>query len=72
MFLFRAFDMYVVKVLVGHSKDKHQQLKHHTTFYIQQQAPSNTCGFHLCLNMVAFGAQLNCGAIVSPFILLYY
>jgi hypothetical protein len=69
MFLFSAFDMYIVKVLGGHPKDKPRQLKHHTTFYVQQHALSNTCGFHVCLNMVAFGAQLNCG--VSAFILLY-
>jgi hypothetical protein len=55
--------MYVVKVLGGHPKDKHRQLKHHTTFCVQQQALGNTCGFHVFLNMVAFGAQL---------ILLYY
>jgi hypothetical protein len=45
--------MYVVKVLGGHLKDKHQQLKYHTTFCVQQQALSNTYGFHVCLNMVA-------------------
>jgi hypothetical protein len=56
MFLFRDFDMYVVKVLGGYPKDKHQQLKHHTLFYVQQQAPGNTCGFHVFLNKVAFGA----------------
>jgi hypothetical protein len=71
MFLFRAFDMYVVKVLGGHPKDKCHHLKHHTTFYVQQQDSSNTCGFHVCLNMVAFGAQPNCGVSVSAFILLY-
>jgi hypothetical protein len=65
-----TFDMYVVKVLGGHPKDKRRQLKYYTTFYIQQQAPSNTCGFHICLNMIAFGAQLNCGISISAFILL--
>jgi hypothetical protein len=52
--------MYVVKVL-GHPKDKHRQFKYHTTFCIQQQTPDNTCDFYVCLNMVAFEAQLNCG-----------
>jgi hypothetical protein len=62
--------MYVVKVVGGHPKDKRQQLKHHTTFCVQQQALGNTCGFHVCLNMVAFEAQPNYS--VSVFILLYY
>jgi hypothetical protein len=72
MFLFRAFDMYVVKVLGGHPKDKRQQLKHHTTIYVQQQALGNTYSFHICLNMVAFGVQPDCGVSLSAFILLYY
>jgi hypothetical protein len=63
--------MYVIKVLGGHPKDKRRQLKHHTTLCVQQQALCNTCGLHVCLNMVAFGAQLNCGVSVSAFILLY-
>jgi hypothetical protein len=57
--------MYVVKVLRGHLKDKRGQLKHHSTFCVQQQALGNTCNFHVCLNMVAFVAQLNCGVSVS-------
>jgi hypothetical protein len=64
--------MYVVKVLGGQPKDKHRQLKHHTTFYVQQQAPDNTYNFHVCLNIVIFGAQPNCGVSVSAFILFYY
>jgi hypothetical protein len=72
MFLFMAFYMYLVKVLGGHTKDKRRRLKHHTRFCIQQQAPGNTCGFHVCLNMVAFGAQANYDVSVSAFILLYY
>jgi hypothetical protein len=71
MFLFSAFDLYVIKVLGGHLKDKCQQLKHHTIFCVQQQAPGNTCDFHVYINMVAFGAQSNCTVIVSAFILLY-
>jgi hypothetical protein len=71
MFLFRAFDMYVVKVLGGHPKDKCRYHKYHTTFCVQQQAPDNTCGFHVFLNMVAFGVQPNCSISVSAVILLY-
>jgi hypothetical protein len=56
MFLFRVFDMYVVKVLGEHPKDKRRQLKYHTAFCIQQQALGNTYNFHVYLNMVAFGA----------------
>jgi hypothetical protein len=63
--------MYMIKVLEGHPKDKCRQLKYHTTFCVQQQAPDNTCGFHVCLNMVAFGVQPNCGVSISVFILLY-
>jgi hypothetical protein len=48
--------MYVVKVLEGHPKDKCLQLKYHTIFSVQQQALGNTCGFHVCLNICAFGA----------------
>jgi hypothetical protein len=72
MFLFRVFDMYVVKVLGGHPKDKCRHLKHHTSFYVQQQAMGNTCTVHVCLNIVAFGAQLNYGVSVSAFILLCF
>jgi hypothetical protein len=45
MFLFRAFDTYVVKVLGGHPKVNHQALKHHTTFCVKQQPLDNICGF---------------------------
>jgi Ulp1 family protease len=71
MFLFRAVDMYMVKVIGEHLKDKHRQLKHDTRFCVQQQAPGDTCGFYVCLNMVVFGAQPNCGVSVNAFILLY-
>jgi hypothetical protein len=66
-----AFDMYVVTVLRGHPKDGRRKLKHHTSFCIQQQPPGNTCGFYIYMNMVTFGAQLNCIVSVSAFILLY-
>jgi hypothetical protein len=72
MFLFMTFDTYVVKVLEGHPQGGRQKLKHYTIFYVQQQPPGNTCGFYVCLNMIVFGAQLNCGVRVSAFILLYY
>jgi hypothetical protein len=71
MFLFRAFNMYMVKVLRGHPKYKRRQLKHHSTLCVQQQASANTCDFHICLNVVTFGAQPNCRVSVSSFILLY-
>jgi hypothetical protein len=29
-----TFDMYVVKVLGGHPKDKRRQLKYYTIFYV--------------------------------------
>jgi hypothetical protein len=72
MFLFRAFDTYVVKVLAGHPKGKCQKLKHYTTFKVKQQTTGNTCVFYVCISMVAFGSQPNCAASVSAFILLYY
>jgi hypothetical protein len=72
MFLFRALDTYVVKVLGGHPKEKRRRLKHHTTFCIPQQALGNTCSFHVYLSLVVFGAQPNCNVCVSAFILLYY
>jgi hypothetical protein len=71
MFLFRDFDMDIVKLLEGHPKDKRRQLKYHNIFYVQQQASGNTCNFHVFLNMIAFGAQPNCGISISAFILLY-
>jgi hypothetical protein len=71
MFLFRDFEMYVVKMLGGHPKGKHRQLKHHTTFCVQQQPLGHTCDFYVCLNMVAFGVQPNCSVSVSEIILLY-
>jgi hypothetical protein len=72
MFLFMTFDTYMIKVLGGHPQGKRRKFKYHTTFCIQQQPPCNTCSFYVCLNMVAFGVQPNCGVSVSAFILLYY
>jgi hypothetical protein len=71
MFLFRSFDMYMVKVLGGHPKDKRGQLKHHTTFCVQQHALGNTCDFHVSLNMVAFRAQPNFFILLSMFMIKY-
>jgi hypothetical protein len=71
MFLFRAFDTYIIKMLGGHPKDKREKLKHHTIFCVQQQPPDNTCSFYICLNMIAFGVQPNWGVSVNIFILLY-
>jgi hypothetical protein len=73
MIPFRAFDMYMMKVLGRHPQGGHRKLKHHTTFCIQQQPPGKTCDFYVSLNMVAFGAQPNCGVNVkvSAFILFY-
>jgi hypothetical protein len=56
MFLFRAFDTYVVNVLGGHPKEKHRELKHHTTICFPQQALGNTSDFHVYLSMIVFGA----------------
>jgi hypothetical protein len=72
MFLFMAFDIYVVKVLGGHLKDKRRQLKHYTIFCIQQQTPDNTCNFHICLNMVEFRAQPNYDVSVSASAFFYF
>jgi hypothetical protein len=73
MFLCRAFDTYVVKVLGGHTNGKHEKLEHHTTFKVKQQPLGNACGFFVCISMVAFGSWPNCvvSVSVSAFILLY-
>jgi hypothetical protein len=72
MFLFRAFDTYIVTVLGGHPKGKCQKLKHLTTFKVAQQPPDNTCVFFVCIIKVVFGSHLNCAVSVSAFVLLYY
>jgi hypothetical protein len=61
MFLFRAFDMYVVKLLGGHPKD-----------IILYSASNNKLWAIHAASMVAFGAHANCAVSVSAFILLYY
>jgi hypothetical protein len=77
MFLLRAFDTYMVAFGVQpltykcNPQGRRQKLKYHTTFCIKQQPLGNTCSFYVCLNMVAFGVQPNCGVSVSAFILLY-
>jgi hypothetical protein len=35
MFLFRAFDTFVIKVDEGHQPGKHGVLKHHTIYHIK-------------------------------------
>jgi hypothetical protein len=71
MCLFRTFDTHMVKVLRGHPQDGRRKLKHHTTFYVQQQPLGNTCNFYVCINMVTFGVQPNYSVSVSTFILCY-
>jgi hypothetical protein len=62
MFLFSAFDTYVVKVLGGVPQGGHRKLKDHTIFCVQQEPSGNTCGFYICINMVTFRApaELQC------------
>jgi hypothetical protein len=68
MFLFRAFDTFVVKMDGGHQPGKHRVLKHHTTYHVKQQLSGNSCGFFVCINMLCFGSQPFINVSVSPFI----
>jgi hypothetical protein len=68
MFLFRAFDTFVIKVDGGHRLGKCRVLKHHTTYHVKQQPPGNSCSFFVCINMLCFGLQLFTNVNVSPFI----
>jgi hypothetical protein len=68
MFLYSAFDTFIVKVDGGHQPDKHRVLKHHTTYHIKQQPPSNSCDFFVFINMLCFGSQPFTYVSVSPFI----
>jgi hypothetical protein len=68
MFLFRAFDTFVIKVDGGHQPGKRQVLKHHTIYHVKQQPPGNSCGFFICINMLCFGLQPFTNVSVSPFI----
>jgi hypothetical protein len=68
MFLFSAFDTFVIKMDGGHQPGKHQVLKHHTTYHVKQQLPDNLCGFFVCINMLCFGSQPFTNVSVSPFI----
>jgi hypothetical protein len=63
--------MYLFKVIGGHQKDGRRKLKHHATFYVQQQPSVNTCNCYVYMNMITFGAQPNCSVSVSALILLY-
>jgi hypothetical protein len=68
MFLFRAFDTFVVKVDGGHQPGKRRVLKYHTTYHVKQQPPDNSCDFFVCINMLCFGSQPFTNVSVSPFI----
>jgi hypothetical protein len=68
MFMFRAFDTFVIKVGGGHQPGKRRVLKHHTTYHIRQQPSGNSCGFFVCINMPYFGSQPFTNVSVSPFI----
>jgi hypothetical protein len=68
MFLFRAFDTFVIKVDGGHQPGKRRVLKHHTTYHVKQQPPGNSCGFFVCINMLYFGSQSFTNVSVSSFI----
>jgi hypothetical protein len=68
MFLFRAFDTFVVKVDGGHQPGKRRVLKHHTTYHVKQQPLYNSCDFFVCINMLCFGSQPFTNVSVSPFI----
>jgi hypothetical protein len=57
MFLFKAFDIFIIKVDGEHQPGKRQVLKHHTTYHVKQQPPGNSCGFFICINMLCFGSQ---------------
>jgi hypothetical protein len=68
MFLFRAFDTFVIKVDGGHQPSEHRVLKHHNTYHVKQQPPDNSCGFFVCINMLCFGLQPFTNVGVSTFI----
>jgi hypothetical protein len=68
MLLFRAFDTYVIKLLGEYPQGKRHKVKHHTTFKVKQLSPGNTCGFFVCISMLAFGSHLDCVVSVSSFI----
>jgi hypothetical protein len=68
MFMFRAFDTFVIKVDGRHQPGKRQVLKHHTTYHVKQQPPGNSCGFFICINMLCFGSQPFTNVSVSLFI----
>jgi hypothetical protein len=68
IFLFRAFDTFVVKVDGGHQPDKRRVLKHHTTYHVKQQHLGNSCSFFVCINMLCFLSQPFTNVSVSLFI----
>jgi hypothetical protein len=68
MFLFRAFDTFVVKVDGGHQPGRRRVFKHHSTYHVKQQPPGNSCDFFVCINMLCFRSQPFTNVSVSPFI----
>jgi hypothetical protein len=68
MFLFSAFDTFVIKVDGGHQPGKRRVLKHHTTYHVKQQPLGNSCGFFICINMLCFGSQPFTNVSVNLFI----
>jgi hypothetical protein len=68
MFLFRAFDTFVVKVDGGHQPSKRRVLKHHTTYHVKQQPPGSSCGFFVCINMLCIDLHPFTNVSVSSFI----
>jgi hypothetical protein len=71
MFLFRAFNTFVIKEDGGHQPGKRWVLKHHTKYHVKKQPPGNSCGFFVCINMLCFGSQPFTNVSVSPFNVLY-
>jgi hypothetical protein len=72
MYLFRAFDTYVVKVLEGHPKGKCWKLKHHTT--LCPIASSDQHMWLLCLlkhGCIWSAAKLRCKCKCIYFTLLW-
>jgi hypothetical protein len=68
IFLFSAFDIFVVKVDGGHQSGKRRVLKHHTIYHVKQQPLGNSCGFFVCINMLCFRSQPFTNVSVSLFI----
>jgi hypothetical protein len=68
IFMFSAFDTFVVKVDGGHQPGKRRVLKHHITYHVKRQPLGNSCGFFICINIPCFGSQQFTNVSASPFI----